>query len=36
MSNVLRKDCWPKTEELTGDGGDCMTRNFMVCTPCHK
>lgn len=34
MSNVLRKNCWTQTEELTGDRGDCVTWSFMIFTPC--
>ena len=30
---VLRRIFWPRRDEVTGNGGDCITRSSMICTP---
>jgi len=30
---VLRRIFGPRRAEVTGNGGDCITRSYMICTP---
>jgi len=30
---VLRRIFGPKKDEVTGNGGDCITRSYMICIP---
>jgi len=30
---VLRRIFGPRRDEVTGNGGDCITRSYMICTP---
>jgi len=32
-NKVLRRIFGPRRDEVTGTGGDCITRNLMICTP---
>jgi hypothetical protein len=34
-NSVLRKVFWPMRNEVTGSGGDCIMRSFVICTAHH-
>jgi hypothetical protein len=32
-NKVLRRIFGPRRDEITGNGGDCITMSYMICTP---